>query len=56
MKIRLHRPKRRLWNIALLLFVLGIVGFFINVPVLSEFAFYLVAFSAALLLLGTWVI
>ncbi len=44
------------WNVAVLLFVLGLVGFFVAIPLLSEFAFYLVAFSAALLLLGTWVI
>jgi hypothetical protein len=56
MKIKLHRPKRGLWNLALLLFILGLVGWYINLPILSDFAFYLVVLSAALLLLGTWLV
>ncbi len=56
MKIKLHRPKRGLWNLALLLFILGLVGSYINLPILSDFAFYLVILAAALLLLGTWLI
>jgi hypothetical protein len=56
MKIRLHKPKQALWNIALLLFILGLLGSFIGLPILSQFAFYFLVFSAGLLLLGTWVI
>ena len=56
MKIKLHRPRRSLWNLALLLFILGLLGALVPVPILSGFAFYLVLASAALLLLGTWVI
>ncbi len=56
MKVRLHRPRRDLWNVALLLFILGLVGSFVRIPILSPFAFYLIVFSAALLLLGTWII
>jgi len=56
MKIKLHKPKRGLWNLALLLFILGLVGYLVAVPILSEFVFYLVVCSAALLLLGTWII
>jgi hypothetical protein len=56
MKIRLHKPKRGLWNVALLLFILGFVGSYIGIPILSQFAFLFVVLSAALLLLGTWVI
>jgi hypothetical protein len=56
LKIRLHRPKRVLWNLALLLFVLGLVGSYVAIPILSGYAFYLVVISAALLLLGTWII
>jgi hypothetical protein len=55
-KIRLHKPKRGLWNVALLLFILGMVGAFAGIPILSQLAFYLILVSAALLLLGTWVI
>ncbi|UCC65866.1 MAG: hypothetical protein JSV36_04185 [Anaerolineae bacterium] len=56
MRIKLHRPKRGLWNLALLLFVLGLVGSYVGIPILSQFAFYLIVASAALLLLGTWII
>lgn len=56
MKIKLHRPKRGLWNLALLLFILGLLGALLPIPVLSQFAFYLMVASAGLLLLGTWVI
>lgn len=45
-----------MWNVALLLFILGLVGTVGPVPLLSQFAFYLIVVSAALLLLGTWVI
>ena len=54
MKIKLHRPKRGLWNLALLLFILGVVAYFL--PVASGFALYLFVFSALFLLLGTWII
>jgi len=56
MKIKLHRPKRSLWNLALLLFILGLLGAVLPIPFLSQFAFYLMLASAGLLLLGTWVI
>lgn len=56
MKVRLHKPKRGLWNVALLLFIVGVVGSLVAIPILSQFAFYLILISAALLLLGTWVI
>lgn len=53
---RLHRPTRTLWNVSLILFILGLVGALLPIPLLSQFAFYLVVFSALLLLLGTSVI
>ncbi|GAB4548190.1 MAG: hypothetical protein Kow0063_43130 [Anaerolineae bacterium] len=56
MKITLHRPKRGLWNLALLLFILGLLGALIAIPILSQYAFELMAASAGLMLLGTWVI
>jgi hypothetical protein len=52
--MRLHKPKPPIWNAALLLFIVGMVAPY--VPVLSTYAFFIVAFSAALLILGTWVI
>jgi hypothetical protein len=42
-------------TVAMVLFVLGIVGSFVSIPLLSAAAFYLVTLPAALLLLGTWV-
>ena len=56
MKTKLHRPRRSLWNLALLLLILGLLGALVPIPILSGFAFYLVLASAALLLLGTWII
>lgn len=55
MKIKLHRPNRNVWNVAAILFIAGMIGSFIAIPILSPVAFYLVALSAVLLLLGTWV-
>lgn len=51
MKIRLHKPKQAVWTAALLLFVAGVAAIYI--PGLALFAYPLVVFSAALLLLGT---
>jgi hypothetical protein len=50
---KLHRPSRGLWNAALVLFVLGLVGALLPIPLVSQLAFYMVVFSALLLLLGT---
>ncbi len=56
MKIKLHRPRRGLWNAALLLFVIGLVGTYVPVPILSQLAFYFIAASAVVMLLGTWIV
>jgi hypothetical protein len=56
MKIKLHKPRRGLWNVALLLLVIGLIGTFLPIPILSQFAFYFVIASAALMLLGTWIV
>jgi hypothetical protein len=42
--------------VALVLFIVGIMASVTPVPALSRFAFPAIAFSAALLLLGTWII
>ena len=49
----LSAPKNITWWIALILAVLGIIGNFASVPFLSQFSFWLVVASAALLLLAT---
>jgi hypothetical protein len=56
MKVKLHRPKRGLWNAALLLFVIGLVSNYLPIPILSQFAFYFVVASAVVMLLGTWIV
>jgi hypothetical protein len=56
MRIKLHRPRRGLWNLALLLFILGLLGALVPIPILSGFALYLLLASAALLFPGTWVL
>jgi hypothetical protein len=56
MKVKLHRPRRGLWNAALLLLVIGLIGTYAPVPILGQFAFYFVVASAVLMLLGTWLV
>lgn len=56
MRVRLHKPKRIIWNLALLFFLLGILATYIPIPVLSQFAFQLIIASNIILLLGTWII
>ena len=56
MKIKLHRPKPGLWNLALLVFVVGLLAFIFPVPIVSQYAFHIVAVSSLLLLLGTWIL
>ncbi|WP_420643399.1 hypothetical protein [Candidatus Leptofilum sp.] len=56
MKIKLHRPRRAVWNVTVVLFLLSLAGFFLNVPILDNLAYYLMLLAASLLILGTWVI
>lgn len=55
-KIKLHRPRRAIWNVSVVLFLLSLAGYFLNVPVLNSFAYYLMLLAASLLILGTWII
>ena len=56
MNIKLHRPRRAVWNVTVILFLLSVAGFFSIIPFLSPFAYYLMLLAASLLILGTWVI
>jgi hypothetical protein len=56
MRIRLHRPRRGLWNAALLLLVIGLIGTYVPVPILRQLAFHRIVASAVLMLLGTWIV
>jgi len=51
--MRLSRPKEITWWIAVLLGVLGLLGFVGTVPGLSPYAFWLVFAGLVLLVLGT---
>jgi hypothetical protein len=51
--MRLSAPKVVTWWVALILAVLGVLAVLVTIPVLSGFAFWLVAIAAALLLIAT---
>ena len=51
--MKLSAPKVITWWVALILAVLGILATFVTIPVLSGFAFWMVAIAAVLLLLAT---
>ena len=56
MKVKLHRPKRGLWNAALLLLGIGLIGTYLPIPILSQIAFYFIVAAAVVMLLGTWIV
>ncbi len=53
--MKLYAPKAMTWRIALILGLVGIVASFVNIPVLSGLAFWLVIVAFVLLVLGTMV-
>lgn len=53
-KMKLSAPQKGTWWIALIVGVLGIVSYLVTVPVLSGFAFWLVAAAFVLLILATY--
>lgn len=53
--MKLNAPKVITWWIAVIVGVLGIVAFFVTIPVLSVYAFWLVVVGFVLLVLGTFV-
>ena len=52
--MRLNAPKNITWWIAVVVGVLGILGTFIAIPVVSGLAFWFVAVAFILLALGTY--
>jgi len=52
--MKLSAPKNMTWWIAVFLGVLGILGTIISIPVVSTYAFFLVAVGFVLLVLGTY--
>ncbi len=51
--MKLNAPKRGVWYLSLVLGVLGLLGKFVSVPVLSPISFWLVFVGFVLLLLAT---
>jgi len=52
--MRLNAPKKTTWWIALVVGAIGIVAHLVTIPVLSGFAFWLVAVAFVLLILATY--
>lgn len=52
--MKLNRPKNVTWIIAVVLGVLGIIGNFVALPVVSAYAFWFVAVAFVLLALATY--
>jgi hypothetical protein len=52
--MNLNAPKANTWWVALIVGVLGILAKLVTIPVLSEYAFWLVAVAFVLLVLGTY--
>ncbi len=52
--MRLSRPKNTTWIVAVILGVLGIVGKFVTLPVISGYAFWFVVAGFVLLALATY--
>jgi len=53
MKDKLHAPKYTTWLIALVFAILGLLGWLITIPILTEFATLFVLVGFILLALGT---
>ena len=51
--MKLNAPKQATWLIALLLAVVGVIAYFVAIPVLSGISFWLVLVAFVLLVLGT---
>jgi hypothetical protein len=52
--MRLNAPKTVTWWIAVLLGILGILGALVDIPFISEYAFWFVAIAFILLALATY--
>jgi hypothetical protein len=51
--MKLSAPKQTVWLVAVILGVLGILGNFVSIPMVTTYAFWLVAVGFAALALGT---
>ena len=53
--MKLNAPKKVVWWISIILVVLGIVGKIVDIPVVSDYRFWIVIVGYILLWLGTFV-
>jgi hypothetical protein len=51
-RMKLSAPKKITWWISLILVVLGVLGTFVSIPIVSAYSFLFVVIGAALLLLA----
>ncbi len=52
--MKLNAPRKITWLVALILAVLGLIGYLVTIPVITSLAFWLVLIAAVLLLLATY--
>ena len=52
--MKLSAPQKTTWWIAFILGILGVLGTFVSIPVVSGLAFWFVAVGWLLLVLGTY--
>jgi len=52
--MRLNAPKRVTWIVAVIIAVLGIVGLFVDIPIVTEYGFWVEFVAFLLLAIGTF--
>ena len=52
--MRLNAPKKIWWTVSLILGVLGVVGYFVAIPIVTANLFWFLAIAWLLLLLSTF--
>ena len=53
--MKLNAPKKNIWYLSLILTAVGVIAFFITIPVLTSIAFWLPVVGWLLLFLATFV-
>ncbi len=52
--MKLNAPRKITWLVALVIAVIGLIGYLVTIPVITGLAFWLVLIAAVLLLLATY--
>lgn len=52
--MRLNAPKKIVWLISLILAVISIVGYFVVIPYVTAYIFWIMGVAWLLLFLGAW--